>query len=1181
MKKNKTTFKKIFAIALTLILTVTMFTTVTFAEQNNKTSNGFDKGLSYTSVVPLKKTTFINYDEDAYLDDYAYLASLPTAVFKEKDTLYSHPLLFYQEQQNFEGKKITLNDRKGLDYLMEDWYGYCNSNFDQITTVNVPKSKVSQWNSKSYNIIEGKNPFVLAEKIALQDWSYSDNAVVSVIDTNFEKSNYRVNNKISNTLNTCEVKNERTLTLKQSNSLNPVSQDFTVEDEYVYVEADCWWDGILIANMMIPTGDPDLQLYCKHNGDWMQTVASSAWNIFRPAGHEITSAYVYNPGDWRIAVTDFPTESDTEAPRKGISNIFEIQGSLGGMIKNLFTGVQYKVDITKYPGMHLDILDLPDFGTSNAYFNLTWNDENINLGFTLIGPSGEAIYTADEENEENLQTMYINRLGEIKQDEKGYRLCVFSKDDITSPVDFQIEYSWKKSITREESDSLTSATEGAVLASQLNAPLLYIKSNDVPKETQDTLYKLGVKNIYLVDLNSRVEQDVKKDLKDIAEIKQFNDYKNIYNEIRELSGASQKIVFSTLDPWTKWYMTELEPGDETEAGLFIGPAAFSAAHHGTPVIFVDNHHELSQAVTYHNDFWRKHANERADFKPSMAEMILTGTQIYDFLKEYGFDKIGKETILTVAGQYDIGVSWDRIFPGVANPGRICGSPVDTANWISRSVFYPCLVFQNPAMQGTVELVNGSISSQDVGVGNDALIDIDLGTFSIDRESQVEEYEYPTLCSFVTHKHRFNERASKYYGAKYQCADGKIPGETNTMNPIDQGTMEKYTGNEGMVFPDIAESEIVPFYLNRGGYDVAFSTKLEPVVENLNKGVLLWVHVAHGTEPNGGQTLFWDPEVGFDSHSGVLLSMINILRKISSIPIIGSFIGNFYFGGFVIPGALKEENPWRGYDWQMGSTKEPDTMSMDIKGFIPFTNIKLPLPIATGQTWVLSRKPFREFLNSVIPGFDPFNVDNLYDGVTGAIGQSKYPLDNKNATEIEENLENLHSAGFITSICQTSNTYLHMMLMRHGSVFQVQDPWPTSWYGAVWRQSIPRDITLGDTVGEAYAKGISHVGPLYLSEQWWWDDAENVVYFGDPDLRMYVPNTEYSDANYWTQEDVKPIMYDSEFNVNGHMPFGATGYPNEREPQSWFGQYLPIIIILVLIILIVVGMIVTGRKRGDK
>ena len=149
-------------------------------------------------------------------------------------------------------------------------------------------------------------------------------------------------------------------------------------------------------------------------------------------------------------------------------------------------------------------------------------------------------------------------------------------------------------------------------------------------------------------------------------------------------------------------MGKIEPAGEKEGALFIGPAAYIAAHHGSPVLIVDNHPELSSAVVWHNEFWRRFSADR-EYVPSVAEMVLTGKRVYDFLKLYDFDKEGLETIITVADQYDIGVPWDRVFPGVANSGRFCGSPVDTAYWISRNVFYPALIFENPALQGEVSL----------------------------------------------------------------------------------------------------------------------------------------------------------------------------------------------------------------------------------------------------------------------------------------------------------------------------------------------------------------------------------------------------------------------------------------------------------------------------------------------
>jgi hypothetical protein len=165
-----------------------------------------------------------------------------------------------------------------------------------------------------------------------------------------------------------------------------------------------------------------------------------------------------------------------------------------------------------------------------------------------------------------------------------------------------------------------------------------------------------------------------------------------------------------------------------------------------------------------------------------------------------------------------------------------------------------------------------------------------------------------------------------------------------------------------------------------------------------------------------------------------------------------------------------------------------------------------------------------------------------------------------------------------------------MLVRHGSVFQIQNPWSTSLYGAVWQQSIPRDIVLGCTIGEAYTQGLSHVGNLYLGEsnddenspQLWWDNSQNIVCYGDPNLKLFVPNTEYSDSNYWTENDVVSLTYNKNYNVNGHTPFGATEYPHAKSPKSFFEKYLSIMLLIIIVILIIISFIVYFlRKRRGK
>jgi hypothetical protein len=1204
IKINFTLLISIFIISSNLMLPVA------FAEDNTSFVQGYEKGVSWKSVVPIKKVTFVNFDEDSFLDDYAYLAAIPTSVFNDGENLFSHPLLFYQdpvEASNIE--EITLNASLGIDYFMEDWMSYCYNKLDKIITINVPKENVSQWKTRNYTEIEGETPFDISKKIALHDWSYSDNAVIAVIDDKIEESEHAVSNNVKSTLPTSDIYKVSTIDIKQKNCLNPVFNSFKVGNEYKFINAVAWWDSIIVGGLMIPSGDPDIQLYCKNDDGWMQTSAASNYHIMTGStGNEFTQSHAYNSGTWQVGITNFPTKSIT--PKKGIKNIFEVQGSL---IKALQPEITYHVDITLYPGIDIKLPDAPPFGCKSADFKLTWSNSNANLGFTVIGPSGEAIFTAISEGKTKSQEIHLDSLGECLPGE-SYSVSVFSTNRILSPVDFQIEYNFKQEISESERDSLTSASEGAVLASILNAPLLYTAPSGLSGPTKDAFYKLGVRNVYLVDIGNQISQNAREEIQDIVNIKAtYKETKQIYDKIKGKTGRND-IIFTTLDPWSYWLFDEHEPAGEKEGSLFIGPATYIAAHHGSPVIIIDNHPRLSSAVVYHNEFWRRFSDKRVSHRPSATEMILTGRRIYDFLEEYDFDKEGLESIITVADQFDIGVSWDRIFPGKANPGRFCGSPVDTSYWIARSVFYPALIFENPAMQDKVTLINGSVSRRSTELIKNRLVDaifgiytfrtFNLGMYQKIRGSVEEEFNYPVLCSFLSYNHRFNERASEYYGAKYHCVNGMIPGEDSTTDQIDQGSASKYSGNDDSVFPDMSSSEIVPFYLGKGGYSTAFSTSLPAVVNNLNEGVIMWVHASHGTEKEGGSTLFWDPLASFEEQAkqGKLAAKLALFKlKRSGLsrwlkrpfqyirgPIPKkSELGQklFFFSSLAIiitsPSVLQDKNPWRAYEWYLGSTEEPDTMSIDLEGILPFTNIHLPGLPATGMPWVSARELRKELLNNLILRKDPskpFNVDDLYDGIVSTSNYATWQLKSFNAIEIEESLENLHSVAFLTNMCQTSNTYLHLMLVRHGSVCQVQNPWPTLWYSDVWFQSIPKDIALGYTAGEAYTRGISQFGSSYLSDtpSWSGDELENVVYFGDPDLRLFTPGTKFSDTNHWEEPD--SLRYDKDLSINGHTPFGAKYYPHKTTRISILMKYLPLLIIGIVIYLIIMMGIFLKRRR---
>jgi hypothetical protein len=1207
MTKKHYTLHVIFAVLFVYVLMGSSFFSPVLAASQNSYGSGFSKGVSWEPYIPLKRTTFVQYDENSFLDDFAYLAAVPTSVFYDKNDqkVFASPLLYYQDEpQETQDKYRSLDARQGIDYFMEDWMGYCNKDLDQLTLINVPMEKLNDsWAADTVTSIEGTDPYNLSNALALHDWSFADNVVVVPVQESYEKPDNSTHGSLTGTV----TKEQGILTqhfeIPKTNEVYPEYKEFTVPEGYKLLKVRSWYPCFYfsfglstfqgIVNMSIPAGDRDLQIYCQKNGQWMMTGITEAWNAQEGMDRDKTSCYVYNSGKWSVALTDAPTKSFgplSSLSNSSVTSLADVEkhhyqsglltieygryGSLLDIFKNMVK-VVYQVDIQMYPGVTLEIPQTPPFGCRNASFELSWDTPSAALGFSLIGPSGEEVLSTrepgvspDSTSTDELglplpsgttASMHVDQLGECLPGEH-YSLCVFAMNDILSSTDFTVSYSWDQNMSRQEGDSLASATEGAVLASVLNAPLLYTMPSEVPTSTINTLYTLGVKNIYLVDLGKCLSSKGNTQLSDVASVqKHFIEYDDVYSYIRNITNKND-VIFTTIQPWKYWYTTNLSVAGELPGAIPIGPAAYIAAVHGSPVLIIDTHTELSSAVVWHNEFWRRNPDGLSKL-PTVSEMYLTGTRVYDFLKKLNYDKEGDETLITLGGQYNIGLSWDRMFVGKAEPGRFLDSPIDISVWIAKTVFYPQLVFQNPALvnENGVTMINGS-SSERVFPWRGKL------GLKITKPSEEITVQYPVLDTLICYDEKFNTRASTFWGFTYTCADGSIPGISPSFDQIDDGVMIAVNGKEGAFFPDLSGPEVQPFYLKKAGYTPVFSTNFDANMNNLNNGVLLWMINTHGYSPDGGMLMFWDvngenPQAGWPT--------------------------------FPFAAETKEPNPWRAYEWSMGSTTEPDTMSMQIHGILATAegnpNARLHL-ITTAFDWAIAKRPVRDIIGMIfnLPLLRLIapewlkNTQDFYDGVVITSFWTRFGTSWYNGTQVDDALGNIHSAGISSVACLPAGKYLQLALMRHGSVFQIMDPWSTSWYSDVWQNDVPRDIALGKTIGEIYSDGISKVGILYISDppQWWWDLTENVCLYGDPDLRVWAPSTEYSSNNHWEIQDVEPFMYKSteRFSVDGHMPFGADEYTNARAPSFWTEQLLWIILGLVLIVLVVVGVVLLRRRK---
>ena len=72
--------------------------------------------------------------------------------------------------------------------------------------------------------------------------------------------------------------------------MNPRFHEFVVPEGYKFLKSRTWWSSITVGkgsdsglpiniNATIPAADPDSQLYCRYNGEWMQAAVTANWNI--------------------------------------------------------------------------------------------------------------------------------------------------------------------------------------------------------------------------------------------------------------------------------------------------------------------------------------------------------------------------------------------------------------------------------------------------------------------------------------------------------------------------------------------------------------------------------------------------------------------------------------------------------------------------------------------------------------------------------------------------------------------------------------------------------------------------------------------------------------------------------------------------------------------------------------
>lgn len=1128
------------------MLVVPMFSGINEVDAAPKLRSGYE-GISYQDMTSINKATFIEHDGQGIMDDLAYLAEVPASTFHSSSDsrVFMNPVIFYEPPKDTSDVERTLNPYPGIAYFMKDMMALESEGLDKIELVGfdgqTPGQVQSEWRTSEVTHLDSDDPYSLSSKIALENWEYSDTAVVAVVDDQPEQVERTFGGTLSGRTPDKSRSSGSLTGTHQPSPVDPNTHGFSIDTDYKYITSQLTWGASWnpFSSITERGKDPDLQLYDMQLG---MVGASEKWNVLEGASEEIDS-YVYNPGEWEFAVSYMPTENSLvhqdepwswgSVPQPSQVTPEQREYYLDNRLNNIRSQrlergqdpdapfddtIEYTIDYTLYPGIDVQTPIETPFYCRDATFKLEWTDNSQDLGLILRGPSGAEIAVSTGATSGTTQVIEVPELGE-----GDYFVSVVNLGEGSSGSDFTVTYEFKQLKERKEGTSWAGAANGAVIATSKNAPLLFTSESSLHGSVEEAINILGVKEVILIDIDDHSGDSVSDDLSGMRgflqklfgngiSITNIEDLETLYKTVKKSTMVdnvqNRDIVFTTINPWTSWNVLEGRdatgnPKEEIPGALFIGPAALAAAVHGAPVFVNDVHSELSCAQAWHNEFW-KYAYHHNRAPPSVACMVLTAKMVYSkVIDRYGFDVKSpiddegkcKESIVTVADQFDIGSSWDRGFVGGADTGRIMGTPVDTSVWVSRSALYPKVIFANPAVNKELDehdgmRIQGSESTRVAG------------KLVITEEEREERVDFPVVNTWVSYQYKFNEQASEYWGCPYTTRTGITPwfdpsGDTDPDGIDPRGH-----------YPDLDSSEVVPHYLEACGYGNVFSTTFEKTTENLNRGAIMWLEVMHGGHTNSGVVGWWDER------------------------------------------GATEENPWRGYEETgvplagtdllrlRGATDDPDVVTMSKR-------VGLDVTPATG------------------PGPGGL-LPERHDGVIIAISQQGQTEYSEDGLIMDEEFENLHSMGFSAGSCLIANTYLHLMLVRHGSIFQVIDPWLTSWYSAFAMNMFIRDIYYGRTIGDAYERGISHVGIQYLVDGWWWDIFENLVYYGDPDMKVYSPVNAWEEPEHLAKGSV----------INGHSPFGSDDHPNAMGN----GSIWDIVSVLVLAGLISAGIYIFVKYR---
>jgi hypothetical protein len=657
--------------------------------------------IEQPDITPIAQTFIIDDDPNSNNDEFGYMAAIPASNYLKAGQRYLSPVI-YQGDQSSTNYYGTEHDRGVVDdttqYVLDDWNDYLASHGKTAEEYIVPA-----------------DPIEAAADIATNNWESSELAVIAVDGSDFEDN-------IRKSL-------QRTRTLRRETEIEIVYNN----DQRIQEIGGTYGFPMLLTpkwcaiNVTMSTGgaEPSLNAILPHfmnmGQDWfpyMYVGDGPKNDIYYP----ISRAGIWTAGadkitgNWNFELT------------KIAGHRYRVRVPDSDSVLNVKIESDEASDLLVFlvdPAGHIRAPDIPQWnGPVNPQHQ--WNA----VGFDPNAGGFEPWRRWDP----GLNTEFS---AEVLHPEKGLWTVIVVPRNAEGP---DVRYKITGEVTRtnpDRADAVISAANAAVIASQENAPLLYVTKDSVPSQTTAALNALGVTEVIFVH-RGEIGNAVSSSLPAIQH--KLTTMQQIVNYIKAYDHSENYITITSI---------KHSQGDSTNPAMqsgYYAPAAMLAAYHCSPVLRIGDAVVEGGLRTLVNpaamadriETWRLwggdfyHGSRSTGHLPFADEPVEQNSikilfqmlkyfsqgegdlppfgldakrywnealhdGIYEFTAALGLDLEGSEGYAFVAPRKDIYLPAHSVMMGNNSyAGHIVGdSPAYTSSMIARNILYPALIFANP------------------------------------------------------------------------------------------------------------------------------------------------------------------------------------------------------------------------------------------------------------------------------------------------------------------------------------------------------------------------------------------------------------------------------------------------------------------------------------------------------